>query len=105
MVGKMRHRITIESKSRSGDGYGGASVTWSTHATVWGEIKPASAAEQAFADRLENKITHKIKIRELSTVTAAMRIKYDGRTFKIKGVRSKEERGRWTEIMVEEFTE
>ena len=49
-IGRLRHRLTLESASRTPDGGGGASETWSTVTEVWAEITPTSGAEAVDAD-------------------------------------------------------
>lgn len=104
MIGKLREYITIETPSESDDGYGGKTVTWSTHASVWAKIDPISAAQTWHADNLEHRVTHKVTIRELSGVTAKMRISWESRTFYIRHFREILERDRFVEILAEEGT-
>lgn len=102
MIGALRHRITIEQPSRSADGYGGFTTSWSTFASIWGEVEPVSARERMFAAKLEHNVTHKIRIRHLSGVTTDMRVSFDSRTFHIRGVINPSERSRWMDLAAEE---
>ncbi len=86
-LGKLLHRITIEAPAESSDGQGGGLQTWATFATVWAEVKPASAFERFNSQRVEADVTHKIRVRYNKDITAAMRISFDNRKFQIKGVR------------------
>jgi SPP1 family predicted phage head-tail adaptor len=90
----LRQRITIESLTRTADGQGGFTESWSTFAEVWANIKPANASERYFAQRVESNITHKISIRWLESVQSEMRIQFEGRLFQIHGVRRDDEE-RW----------
>ena len=102
-VARMRHRIVIQSiSSRTPDGMGGSTPVWGTFSTVWAEIKPVSASQRKFSDQLEHRVTHKIKIRYLASLSSEMRISYDSRTFHIHSFRNLDERGRFIEIMAEE---
>lgn len=97
-IGKLRHRITIQEPTETTDNHGGYTESWSTFATVWARISPMSASEKHFADKLEEEVTHKIKIRSLSGLSAKMRIQFGSRIFKIVGHRDIEERGKFMEI-------
>jgi SPP1 family predicted phage head-tail adaptor len=102
-IGTLRKRLVIESKTRTSDNMGGATVSWATHTTVWGEIKPRSANEAFWAKHLEHRVTHTITIRYLSTITSDMRITFGSRTFHIKGIRNlEEERNRFTVLDCQE---
>lgn len=97
-IAELRHRIRIESLARTADGQGGFTSSWNTFAEVWASIKPASANERYFAQRVESNISHKIGIRWLDGVISEMRIIFEGRIFQIKGVRRENEE-RWFMIL------
>lgn len=105
MIGKLRHRLTIEEEARVADGGGGFAVTWSelsTDPTVWGAVVPLSGREVLQAQQLATPVTHKVTIRHRSDVTAAMRLKLGTRAFNIRAVINVDERDRWLELMCEE---
>lgn len=81
-VGKMRHRLTIQSPTRTTDGAGGVNVSWTEVATVWGSIDPQSGSEQFFGDQLEGRSAQIITIRFRRGLTNANRILY---SFESKG--------------------
>lgn len=101
-AGDLRHRITIETASRTSDGAGGASVTWNAVADVWAAIWTRSSDETFEHDRLAGRATHDIWIRYRSDVKPEMRIRSGARTFGILGVIDPEDRGRWLRCPVEE---
>ena len=103
MIGNLRHQITIESYASAGDGYGGATVTWSTFlGPVWSEIKPVSARERFAAGKREHNVTHKIRMRYAAGVTSEMRVVFGTRVFQIHGVINPEERNESLELAAEE---
>lgn len=102
MIADLRHDVTIETPSDALDAIGGETVTWSTHAAVKAQIKPAKASERFFAQKLEANVSHKVRIRYLSTVTTSMRVIFGSRTLQIRGVAHEEERFRWTDLYCEE---
>lgn len=105
MIGKKRHRITFQEEVRTADGAGGFFSAWQNIAgepTVWAEIEPVSATEALRFRQLQQTITHRIRIRFRSDVTAAMRIVKGARIFRIRAVFDPQERGQVLEILAEE---
>ena len=102
MIGKLKHRITIEQPSRTADTYGGYTETWTTLVTVWAKIEPTKGLDRFFAHKVEHITTHKITIRERDDITSKMRISFDQRYFYIKGIKRIDEANRWIELHCEE---
>lgn len=98
----LRHKITIQSETRTSDGAGGWDRTWTNFANARAEIKPLRGAEQFRAMNLEDSITHKITIRYRSGITSHMRIVFGTRIMNIRSVINIDERNRWLEIMADE---
>jgi SPP1 family predicted phage head-tail adaptor len=105
MIGKMRHRITLQKEVRVADGGGGFTITWTNVATdpsIWASIVPVSTAENLRSMQLQVSITHRITIRYRSDITGALRVLYGGRVFNVRGIKVIEERDRWIELSCEE---
>ena len=110
MIGKMSHRITIQSQSRSSDGFGSSAVSYSTLATVFASIEPLRGSERLFGDQLEERTTHKITINFRRDVTNKNRILYSfttggtsySRIFNINYVVNKKMRDQYLEIFATE---
>lgn len=81
-----RHRIEIQSLSLTPNDSGGQVETWSTFATVWASLTPKIVKEVNFAERIEPRIDHEIRMRYIAGVTATMRILFDSRIFEIKSI-------------------
>ena len=109
-LGKHQHRLTIQSRSRSSDGGGGAASTFSDVDTVWGSIKAVGGGERLFGDQIEGRTTHELLIRHRRDVTAANRIKYAyavdstnyERIFNINRVENVGERDRYLKLFCTE---
>jgi|TARA_Y100001938_G_C8075672_1_gene425901 SPP1 family predicted phage head-tail adaptor len=109
-VGKMQHRLALQSPSRTTDGGGSGRTTFSTIATVWGRIEAKGGAERFFGDQNEGRTTHTITIRFRRNITIKNRIVYQftsdnvlyTRTFNIKRVENKNERDKYLELFCEE---
>ena len=105
MIGKLRHRLTIQQSRRIGDGGGGSEGSWDDPikvATVWGSVKPLSGNERLRAMQLEARVSHRITIRYRTGITTAMRVLFGTRLFNIRAVLNLDERNRWLDIMAEE---
>ncbi len=77
-IGKLRHRLTLESPSRTDDGGGGADITWETVAEIWGALETSTGAETIVAGRLSGIAAPVITIRYRDDVTPvdALRARY-----------------------------
>lgn len=102
-VGKMQHRLTIQTPSRTGDGGGGGSTTWTDVDTVWGRIEGKTGNETFFGDQLEGRSTYQITIRFRRGITNKHRLVYSyevkgkaySRTFNVNRVDNKGEKDRF----------
>lgn len=102
-VGKMQHRLTIQTPSRADDGGGGVAVTWKEVETVWGRIEGKTGNETFFGDQLEGRSTYLITIRFRRGITNKHRIIYSyqvkgkaySRTFNVNRVENKNEKDRF----------
>lgn len=100
-VGRLRERITIEAPTRTGDGTGGAALTWAALATVWAEVTTKSGAEVAAGERMEARARLTIRLRYRDDVTSAMRIVWRGAQLNIRAVRDPDGARRWLIIEAE----
>ncbi len=120
-IGKVRHRIVIQQKTRgASDGAGGnVSETWSTYKELWAGIDQRSAREIVAADQTVRRMSAQIMVRYRTDLNSAMRIlarkkriagetdkaftDRGGQIFAIVGIRDLEEGGmRWTVLECEE---
>lgn len=101
-IGALRQRVTIESPVRAEDGGGGATVTWAEVAEVWAAIAPASANERDIAGRLDGVVSHRVVLRFRGDLAGGMRLRHDGRVFRVLVAHDPDERRRWTQCLVEE---
>jgi SPP1 family predicted phage head-tail adaptor len=101
-IGDLRTRLTLEAPSRSGDGGGGSSVTWTTVAQVWAMVRPTAGNEAYELDRLAGRISHEIVIRHRTDAKPQMRFRAGTRVFDIRALFDPDGRGRWTKCLAEE---
>ena len=98
-IGDLRHRVTIESETRTSDGAGGASVAWIVVADVWAAIQPQRGSENLTLDRVAGAVPYDIWIRYRTGVTPSMRVRFGARVFDIRAVVDTEDRGHWLKLM------
>ncbi len=92
-AGKLRHRLAIQSETRTPNTFGEQPITsWSTDGTVWGRVEPLSGKELLQAKEIHPEVTHRITVRGGTAITAANQILYDSREFAILSVLDLEER-------------
>lgn len=103
-AGTMSKRVTIVHLDLSEDGAGGAAGTWNDKATVWAEILPIRGSERIQSLAIESSVTHRVRIRKgaFPTLTAADRLRHDGKTLHIQSVVDYGERGEFWECLAEE---
>lgn len=95
MSHKLRHRITIQHKTRTQDPETGELTEgWADFATTWASVEPLSAREFIAAQSTQSKISARIVIRYRSGIDASMRILHDGRVYNIEGVLPDNKSGR-----------
>jgi len=83
-VGRLRHRIILQSKTLTRDAYGGETITWVDLATVWAECLPLSGREFLAARAEVAESLLKIRIRWRADVSTGNRVVWDGRTYDIE---------------------
>ena len=99
--GRLRHRVTIQQLGMTAATWG-AAETWSTYKTCWAAIEPLRAREMEQAERFSSEVSATIVIRYDSGVTAAMRVSWEGRIFRIVGVVDPDYRHRELQLYVVE---
>lgn len=62
-IGKLNHRISLQTRSATLDDYGQQVNSWTTVATVWANIKPIGGREKMRAMAIESELTHTVAIR------------------------------------------
>lgn len=101
IIGKLRHRIEIQTASEAADSLGQMTKTWTTAVTRYAAIEPLSGRELIQAQQVNSEITHKVTLRYYA-VTSKMRFKFGSRYFEIMSVINKEERNLETVCMCKE---
>ena len=100
-IGKLRHRLTLETASDTPDGAGGVERAWTSLGEIWAAVEPVSASDAVVADKRVGSLTHRIVVRHRE-LTLDHRFKLGLRIFSIRALRDREEDGRFLECLVAE---
>ena len=106
-AGQLRHRIAIQESTDTADGAGGFTSSWSAisgMSSVPAAIWPLSSKESLDSMKLELQVTHKIRIRYRSGITAKNRILFGTRIFNIISLTNHDERNKTWDILATEET-
>ncbi len=96
---RLRHTVTIQTRTDVRQPDGSYAPTWSTFATVRAAVEPLRGQEYLAAAQLQSTLNARIRIRYISGVTTKMRVLFDSRYFEIEGVIDPEMRHRELQLM------
>ena len=102
MIGQLRHKVTIEEDSgTTRNAYNEITPNWTTitGGEVFADVVPLNGRELIDAQQQQADVTHRVRIRYLSTVTPTMRVVHGSRNLHITSVINQEERDRWMELL------
>ena len=94
-LGRLRKRVTLEQPVETPDAIGGVTRGFAALATLWAEIMPVGGAERFVAMQQQEAITHRVRLRFFSAVTAAMRLRLGTRILLIRDVTDEDETRRY----------
>jgi SPP1 family predicted phage head-tail adaptor len=82
-AGMLRNRVEVEAHVAERDDGGGVVERWERQLTRWAAIRPLLGREILQAQALDPRITHKVTLRYLPTLTAEHRLVFGERIFNI----------------------
>ena len=82
-AGELDKRLEVQTKVDDRDASGGIVEQWVTVARRWASIDPLKGRELFTAQAVDARITHRIRLRYYSGLTAAMRFRYGQRVLNI----------------------
>jgi SPP1 family predicted phage head-tail adaptor len=85
-AGKLRHVVTIKSKTVTQDTYNQEIITWSDVATLRAAIETPTGDEYLDVESLGASISHKVTIRHYPSLAPTMIVAWGARTFEIAAV-------------------
>lgn len=104
MIGKLRHRVTIQTATITRGDRGAEVLSWANTATVYADIRTVGGQEQVLASQLETAtLLHTITIRYRSGIVPKQRIKWGSRYFSIEAVIERDNRMRLLDLSCREL--
>lgn len=98
----LRHKVTVQQRTRVADGAGGFEDGWETVVTLWASVDPIRGSERYAAGQVAATATHKFLMRYHSAIRADMRFSWNGTYYNIRSITNVGERDRFLEIYAEE---
>jgi SPP1 family predicted phage head-tail adaptor len=83
LVDVARRRVVLEREVRTPDNGGGATISYTTVATLYADVGPVDGTEDYIAARLRNVVTHEFRIRDGDDLVPSHRFRIGTRTFEI----------------------
>ena len=101
-IGKMRHKIEIQSPVNTTDTGGGSARTWSTVSTRFAEVRPVKGAESLRQGQVQETLSYEIIMRHTDEIGTNYRVKFGDRILNIRHLRNENQRNRYTILECEE---
>jgi SPP1 family predicted phage head-tail adaptor len=106
-IGPLRKFVSLQSVSRTQDGFGEDVDSFAQYDQVWCSISPMRGQEQISADQQSGRGIFSIKTRYNSSIVVTDRVVYvdpgrGTRTFEINFIRDIDERNHWMELVCTE---
>jgi len=101
-AGSLRHKITFQQLTVANDTWGHSAETWTDQVTTYAALWTLRGTERMESLKLDNEITHKIRVRYKRDLNPKMRIKFGERYFNILSMVDPDERHIYYEIMASE---
>jgi len=98
-AGTLRHKVIFQQKTVDDNTYGQSIPTWTDQVITYAAIWPTRGIERMEAMKLDNEVTHKIRVRYQKNIHPKMRIKFGERYFNILSIINVDERNIYQEIM------
>jgi SPP1 family predicted phage head-tail adaptor len=104
MIGKLRHRIVIQTATITRNDRGAEILTWADTATVYADIRTVGGQEQVIANQLETAtLLHTITIRYRAGLSPKQRVKWGSRYFAIEAIIERDNRLRMLDLSCREL--
>lgn len=91
-AGRLRHRVTLTTPTRTRDALGGVSEAAGATVTVWASFEPVGNGERFDAAQFQSRPTHRCTIRHRAGVSRRDSLTFQGRVFDIVELRDPSDR-------------
>ena len=83
-IGRLRHRLMLETPVDMPDGAGGVSRSWTDAGAVWAAVEPVAAEPHSATERFGQPVTHRITFRRRPGLSTRHRFRRGTRTFELR---------------------
>lgn len=101
-LGRLRHRLLLQSKTTTRTASGAVEYTWTDRDTVWGAIEPLSGKEFLALAQTKNETTVRIVIRYKAGLDATWRAVRGDKAYSIISIINHDERNNMMTLMCSE---
>ena len=98
-AGRLRHLVTIQSRTVTKNQYHENVETWTDGACIPVDVVPVSASESVTADQLETQQRYRVTVRYNSAITNKSRLKWGSSFLDVHQVIDRDERGRAMDLI------
>ena len=102
MIGKFRHRLTLQEPTPSTDAGGARNVSWTKKTDLWADMRDLSATESSEDGKIAITRRARITIRYRSDISETMRFAVGTRRFNIRAILDKDGTRRLLTCLCEE---
>ena len=95
IIGKLRHRLILQSPTETRGATGEVLVTYATDSTVWGSLRPMTGREMSASNQTVEEINYQAEIRYHSTIKSEWRVSYRSQTYEVITVLNYDERNEY----------
>lgn len=85
-IGKMRHRVTVQSATETRDATGAVTRTWASEGKRWAKIDYLSGAEGPYADQQQATRRYSVAMHRHDTIVPTWRILWGVKTLNVESV-------------------
>ena len=85
-IGKLRHRLILQSPTQTQGSTGEPVITYSTSETVWGSLRPMTGKEISAANQISEEINYRAIIRYNGNIASEWRISHDSKTYEVVSI-------------------
>lgn len=106
-AGRLKKRVTVQSKAATRDEYGAEVITWQTYMSGWASVEPLRGREYLEARQAQADVDMRVRMRAQpgKRPTPGMRVLFESRTLEIVSVIEVNEAGRELQLMCREQIE
>lgn len=101
-AGWLRHRVVVQTLTRTPDGGGGFTESWADTATVWARVEALDGREAFEAMQVASSLRYRVTLRDRA-LTPTQRLEWGTKILKIRSITPDERGSTLTVLCDEEF--